>query len=87
MFTLCEDCRGMVDVEMLKSVDDVISALGGEVGTAGVAGVTVPAVYNWRSRGKIPPRKSALITDALAKCGKEPSRSVFGLELADEAHT
>ena len=63
---------------MLKSVDDVIDALGGPTKTAGVTGVRASAVINWRTRKEIPPEHFILITDALNAIGERADRAVFG---------
>lgn len=39
-----------------KTVDDLIEAFGGNSAFAEIAGVGVTAVYNYRSRGALPPR-------------------------------
>lgn len=70
---------------MLTSVDDVIEALGGTAAAAGLAGVSAPAVSNWRERGKIAPDKFLLISEALRAKGAEVSPSVFGFKVSDEA--
>ena len=70
---------------MLKSVDDVIDALGGPTKTAGVTRVSASAVINWRTRKEIPPEHFVLISDALKVLGKRVDRTVFGFKVADEA--
>jgi hypothetical protein len=65
---------------MLKSVDDVIDALGGPTKTAGVTGVGASAVINWRTRKEIPPEHFLLICDALKAVGKHADRAVFGFK-------
>jgi hypothetical protein len=67
---------------MLKSVDDVIDALGGPTKTAGVTGVGASAVVNWRTRKEIPPEHFMLITEALKALGKCADRTVFGFNEA-----
>lgn len=68
---------------MLTSVDEIIEALGGTSAVAGLAGVGQSAVSNWRSRGRIPPEKFMIFTEALGKAGKEAQPSVFGFETAE----
>lgn len=65
---------------MLRSVDEVVKALGGTAATASVAGVGPSAVSNWRVRGKIPQENFLLVRDALAKDGKEADLSIFGFK-------
>jgi hypothetical protein len=72
---------------MLTTVDDVIEALGGTAATAGLAGVSAPAVSNWRERGKIAPGKFLLISEALEARGKEASPEVFGFAVSEETRT
>lgn len=74
-------------MDMIKSVDDVIEALGGPTKTAALSGVGASAVVNWRTRGEIPPEHFLRICDALEAAGKGAvDRSVFGFKaLSDEA--
>lgn len=65
---------------MLTDVDTVIETLGGTAAVAGLAGVTSPAVSNWRERGKITADKFLLISEALKAKGVEVSPSVFGFK-------
>jgi hypothetical protein len=39
---------------MLRSVDELVDALGGSAATAEVAGVVISAVSNWKTNGVIP---------------------------------
>jgi hypothetical protein len=65
---------------MIGSVDELISALGGNTAVAAVANVTSAAVSNWRTRGFIPADKFVLIEDELAKRKMVAARSIFGFE-------
>jgi len=65
---------------MLTTVDEVIEALGGTAAAASLAGVSAPAVSNWRERGKIASDKFLLIREALAASGREVDGSVFGFK-------
>lgn len=67
---------------MLKTVDDVIAALGGPTKTAGVTGVGASAVINWRTRREIPPEHFLRICGALKAAGKDVDRAVFGFNEA-----
>ena len=63
---------------MLKSVDDVIEALGGPTKAAGMIGVGASAVSNWRTRGEIPPEHFLVIGEALNAIGVCVDSAVFG---------
>ena len=70
---------------MLRSVEDVISAVGGPAAAASLVAVGKSAVSNWKSRGAIPPEYFLTFSDALAKLEKEADPAVFGFKaLADE---
>lgn len=70
---------------MLMTVDSVIEAVGGASAASALAGVGLPAVSNWKARGKIARDKSDLFRNALAAKGLEAAPSVFGFKVADEA--
>ena len=63
---------------MLKTVDDVISELGGTGATASLARLGDPAVSNWKARGKIPSDQYMVISEALRAIGKEADPAIFG---------
>lgn len=65
---------------MLNSVEAVIDALGGATEVASLARVGLPAVSNWRKRGRISRDCSQIVRDALALQGKEAAPSVFGFK-------
>lgn len=65
---------------MLDTVDSVITAVGGSQAAASLAGVSLPAIWNWRARGKIAQGKFVLFRDALAVKGLEASPAVFGMK-------
>lgn len=65
---------------MLSTVDSVIDAVGGPSAAAALAGVSLPAVSNWKSRGKISSGKFVLFRDALALKGQQAAPSVFGFK-------
>lgn len=67
---------------MLVTVGEIIDTLGGTTAVAGLAGVGLSAVSNWRSRGRIPSEKFMIFADALAKLGKTASPDIFGFETA-----
>lgn len=71
---------------MLRSVDEVVDALGGTAAVADLLGVGSSAVSNWRSRRKIPEENFLLVRDALLAAGKEAAEpSVFGFKLEARA--
>jgi hypothetical protein len=76
MFTDCE----LLGVMELRTVDEVINAVGGTAAAAALAGVKTPAVSNWRARGRIPSNKSKMFADRLAQLGKSAEPALFGLE-------
>lgn len=67
---------------MLSTVDSVIEAVGGVTAAASLAGVGLPAVSNWKARGKIAQGKFVLFRDALAAKGLEAAPAVFGFDEA-----
>jgi hypothetical protein len=68
---------------MLTTIDEVIEKLGGEPAAAKVAGVSVPAVHNWRYRDQLPRAKFFQIEAALRAKGHEVDRSLFGFVAHD----
>ena len=70
---------------MLETVDSVIDAVGGPSAAASLAGVGLPAVSNWKARGKIARDKSELFRSALAAKGLEAAPVVFGFKVAEGA--
>ena len=65
---------------MLRSVDEIISALGGTAATAELAGVGSPAVSNWKARGSIPAEYFLIFDGELARRDLAFDRKVFGLK-------
>ena len=71
---------------MLKSVEEVVEAVGGDEVAAELAGVGIAAVLNWKGRdNKIPPRHVLLFSQAVGRKGKQIDPSVFGLKSIEEA--
>ena len=62
---------------VLRTVDEIVAALGGVAATAELLGVGPTAVFNWVTYGAIPPRWVFPIADALAAHGCEADRSIF----------
>lgn len=65
---------------MLNSIDAVIEAVGGATAAAALAGVSVPAVSNWKARGRIPPEKFFLFERELANRMMRADRTLFGFD-------
>ena len=67
---------------MLRTIDEVLEALGGPAKVADLCGVGVSAVSNWKSRGCIASGKFLVITEALRAIGKTVDPAVFGMTAA-----
>lgn len=71
---------------MLTSIDAVLEAVGGPTAAAALAGVSLPAVSNWKSRGRIPAEKFFLFERELGSRNMQADRALFGFDgAADEA--
>lgn len=68
---------------MLKSIDAVIEAVGGVTAAASLAGVSLPAVSNWKARGHIPADKFMIFDRELESRNMRADPALFGF--ADEA--
>jgi DNA-binding transcriptional regulator YdaS (Cro superfamily) len=68
---------------MLKSVEAVVEALGGNAATADLAGVGISAVSNWKTRRAIPAENFLTFSRALARMGKKVDPTVFGFKDAE----
>lgn len=64
----------------LRTVEDVVTALGGTKGTAEWAGHGESAISNWLARGFIPPGWHYRISEELKKQELEVDPSVFGID-------
>jgi len=69
---------------MLNSVTQVIDALGGVHAAAELSGVGPTAVWNWRSRGRIPAELMLVVSSALSRLDLRADPSVFGVRTPDE---
>lgn len=69
---------------MLDTVDSVIQAVGGASKAAALAGVRLPAVSNWKARGKIASDKADLFRNAVGALGLEINPRVFGFKSLSE---
>ncbi len=63
---------------MLTTVDEVIETIGGATAVAGIAGVGLPAVSNWRARGKFPSNMFLVVSKVLQENGKTVDPALFG---------
>jgi hypothetical protein len=62
----------------LKTVDEVIEALGGSTTRAGRAiGTTAQVVQNWRARGYIPAENYLVVNAALSALDKSATPALF----------
>lgn len=68
---------------MLTSVDAIVTALGGTTAVASLAGVSLPAVSNWKVRGRIPTDKFMIFDRALADRELRADPAVFGFDAAE----
>lgn len=62
---------------LLRSVREVVDALGGTKATAVAAGVLPSAVSNWLAFNCIPPKRYLVFVGALKPLGHEPSPAIF----------
>jgi len=69
---------------MIKTVDDLVEALGGTGAVARIVGVVDGAVSQWRAAGKIPPANYLLLRKALAAIDKDVLPSLFNFKEASE---
>lgn len=67
----------------IRTLDDLIDALGGTAAAASKAGVSPPAVSNWRSRGRVPPEHFLRLSDEVGKLGRRLDPSLFGFSPAE----
>lgn len=63
---------------MLKTVDEIVNALGGTTATALAAEIEPNAVSMWKARGKIPPNRFLVISKLLLRTGHQADPAVFG---------
>lgn len=67
----------------IRTLDELIEALGGTAAAATKAGVTPPAVSNWRTRGRIPPEHFLRLSDEIGKLGRRLDPALFGFSPAE----
>lgn len=70
---------------MIETILGVLEGVGGRTRAAELAGVGVPATYNWETRGFIPADLFAIFSDELSRRGLSVSRSVFGFKSVEAA--
>jgi hypothetical protein len=64
----------------LKTVDEVIRALGGTVAAAKALDVGAPAVSNWKARNLIPSRTYVAIGSLLKRQGHAADQALFAFK-------
>lgn len=68
----------------IKTIDDLVDALGGDTALAAELGVSQPAVANWKARGEIPGGwHMRLMAKLVARGLTVDTLSVFGLPDAE----
>ena len=63
---------------MLKTVDEIVDALGGTAAAASAAGMEPSAISMWKARGKIPPNRFLMISRLLLQAGQQADPTIFG---------
>ena len=63
---------------MLKTVDAIVTELGGTGAMASLARVGDSAVSNWKARRTIPSDQYMVVSEALRAKGKEADPALFG---------
>ena len=66
--------------DKLETADDVIDAAGGTTKVAARFQVSIPAVCQWRRRGKLPPRTFSAWQQILSAMGKSAPPSLWRQE-------
>ena len=90
---MCKDltCSHYVnkDKPMLKTVEEIVEAVGGNLAAAALAGVSAPAISNWKARRQIPADQYLVFTEALNRAGKQADPAVFSFatDQSDEMKT
>jgi hypothetical protein len=68
---------------MLRSVDDIVDALGGTGAAAELVGLGRSAISNWRARGTIPAENFLTVASELEKRGLEVDPAAFGFKVTE----
>lgn len=63
---------------MLKTVDEIVDALGGTAAVSDATGVGITAVLMWKARGRIPANRFLAISNLLLKAGRQADPKIFG---------
>lgn len=69
---------------MLRSAEQVIDALGDTAGVAGLLGLGLSVVSNWKKRQAIPPEYFVALSEALGKRNMAADPAVFKMKSALE---
>lgn len=67
----------------ISDLAELIDLLGGTTAVAAKAGVTPPAVSNWRTRGFIPPEFFVILSDEAKARGRQLDLSLFKFAAAE----
>jgi hypothetical protein len=70
-------------MEAIRDIDELIEVMGGTTAAAAKAGVTPPAVSNWRTRGFIPPEFFVIFSDEARLRGREVDIGLFKFAAAE----
>jgi hypothetical protein len=65
---------------MIKTVDEMVDALGGTAAVAALTEVGLSAVSNWRAQGFVPAKKFVTLTEALARKKLRVDQSLFSFK-------
>ncbi len=69
----------------LRTVSDVIDALGGTKATASLLGRSMQAVTNWRAQGRFPAKTFLVLSRALEKQHASAPAALWGLDDPERA--
>ena len=66
-------------MQIISNAGEVIDALGGYKRIATIFGVVLSAPYNWRTRGRFPPKTFVVFTRELSKRGMVAPPTLWGM--------
>lgn len=69
----------------LRTMGDIIDALGGPSAVAKLTNSTLPAVSNWQQFGRFPAKTYVVMVNALKRRRKSAHASLWGMTEAQEA--
>lgn len=72
-----------MDLQNLKTIDDVFAALGGPSGMQALTGSKPNTVSMWRDNG-FPSNTYIVMTEALRAIGKSAPASLWGMKIATQ---